>query len=108
MGVCFEVLRLHRLVAACFTDFEPPVRLMKWIGTRREVHRILAGDAVRESLYQSGTWLEIYGYAMLRGVGKYLRSETVAPRSSEPDPASRASPTIGGRSSRLNGRRPLQ
>lgn len=101
MGVCFEVLRLHRLVAACFKDNEPPVQLMKWIGMRREMH------AVRESLYRSGTWLDIYGYAMLRG-WEVPSFGDGRPRSSEADPASRASPTIGGRSSRLNGRRPLQ
>ena len=59
LRICFEDLRVHRVVANCFADNEASWRLMERVGMRRENH------AVRDSLHRSGEWLDGYGYALL-------------------------------------------
>jgi RimJ/RimL family protein N-acetyltransferase len=59
MRLCFDELRLRRVVAVCFADNETSWRLMERVGMRRELH------AVRESLHRSGEWLDVFGYALL-------------------------------------------
>jgi RimJ/RimL family protein N-acetyltransferase len=58
---CFEELDLHRVQASCFSADERSSRLMERLGMRREQH------ARRHSLHRSGRWLDVYGYALLRG-----------------------------------------
>lgn len=57
--VCFEELRLRRVVANCFADNESSWRLMERIGMRREVH------TRKESLHRSGEWMDGLMYALL-------------------------------------------
>ncbi len=57
--ICFEHLRLRRVVANCFAANETSWRLMERVGMRRELH------AVAESLHRSGEWLDGLGYAIL-------------------------------------------
>ena len=57
--LCFEDLRLRRVVANCFGDNTASWRLMERLGMRRELH------AVGESLHRSGEWLDTFGYALL-------------------------------------------
>lgn len=59
LRVCFDELRLRRVVANCFADNEESWRLMERLGMRREVHTL------RESLHRSGAWLDGLGYAIL-------------------------------------------
>lgn len=59
LGVAFEGLGLHRVVAYCFADNEPSWRLMERIGMRRET------ATLRDSLHRSGQWLDGLGYALL-------------------------------------------
>lgn len=59
LGICFDGLRLRRVLAGCFADNTPSWRLMERVGMRRETH------AVAESLHRSGRWLDGYGYALL-------------------------------------------
>ena len=59
MRLCFDELRLRRVVAFCFANNETSWRLMERVGMRRELH------AVRESLHRSGEWLDVFGYALL-------------------------------------------
>jgi RimJ/RimL family protein N-acetyltransferase len=59
LRICFEELRLRRVVANCFADNVGSWRLMERLGMRREVH------TVRESLHRSGAWLDGLGYAIL-------------------------------------------
>ncbi|MEV7398156.1 GNAT family N-acetyltransferase [Aeromicrobium sp. NPDC092404] len=59
LGICFDGLGLHRVVAICFTDNEPSWRLMERLGMRREAH------TVKESLHRDRGWLDAYTYAML-------------------------------------------
>ena len=59
MRVCFEDLRLRRIVANCFADNESSWRLMERLGMRREGHH------VAESLHRSRGWLDGYVYAIL-------------------------------------------
>ena len=59
MRLCFDELRLRRVVAFCFADNETSWRVMERVGMRRELH------AVRESLHRSGEWLDVFGYALL-------------------------------------------
>ena len=56
---CFEDLGVRRATADCFLDNETSWRLMERVGMRRERH------AVRESLHQTGRWLDTVGYAVL-------------------------------------------
>jgi len=59
LRVCFENLRVRRVVAGCFADNEASWRLMERIGMRRESH------TVRDGLHRSGQWLDGYTYALL-------------------------------------------
>ena len=59
LSICFEGLRLRRVLAECFADNAPSWRLMERVGMRRELH------AVAEALHRSGRWLDGYGYALL-------------------------------------------
>ena len=59
MRLCFDELRLRRVVAFCFADNETSWRVMERVGMRRELH------AVRESLHRSVEWLDVFGYALL-------------------------------------------
>jgi RimJ/RimL family protein N-acetyltransferase len=56
--ICFEVLRVHRVVATCFADNDPSWRLMERLGLRRELH------AVADAWHRSGRWMDTYGYAI--------------------------------------------
>ena len=59
LRICFEELRLRRVIALCFADNTASWRLMERVGLRREAHN------VRDSLHRSGEWLDGYGYALL-------------------------------------------
>lgn len=59
LRICFEDLRIRRVVANCFADNEASWRLMERVGMRRETH------AVRDSLHRSGRWLDGFAYALL-------------------------------------------
>jgi RimJ/RimL family protein N-acetyltransferase len=59
LRVCFEELRVHRVVAGCFADNDASWRLMERIGMRRESH------TVRDALHRSGQWLDGFTYALL-------------------------------------------
>ena len=58
LRVSFEDLRLHRVVATCFSDNEPSWRLMDRVGLRRELH------ARADALHRTGRWMDTYGYAL--------------------------------------------
>ncbi|OLP47063.1 GNAT family N-acetyltransferase, partial [Salmonella enterica subsp. enterica serovar Javiana] len=58
LRVCFDDLRLHRVVATCFALNEPSWRLMERVGLRRELH------ARADALHRSGEWMDTYGYAL--------------------------------------------
>ena len=59
ISVCFEVLRVRRIIANCFADNIASWRLMERLGMRRE------GHSVGDSLHRSGRWLDGYSYALL-------------------------------------------
>jgi RimJ/RimL family protein N-acetyltransferase len=59
IGICFDDLGLHRVVAACFCANEPSWRLMERIGMRREAHH------VKDSLHRDHGWQDEYVYALL-------------------------------------------
>jgi RimJ/RimL family protein N-acetyltransferase len=59
LGVCFEQLGIHRVVALCFAANEASWRLMERVGMRREGHML------RDSLHRSGEWMDGLTYAML-------------------------------------------
>lgn len=59
ISVCFEVLRVRRIIANCFADNIASWRLMERLGMRREAH------SVGDSLHRSGRWLDGYSYALL-------------------------------------------
>ena len=59
LRVCFDDLRLRRVIAQCFADNVASWRLMEKLGMRREDY------AVRESLHRSGEWLDGMRYAIL-------------------------------------------
>lgn len=59
LGICFDDLGLHRVVAACFTPNEPSWRLMERVGMRREAHH------VKNSLHRDHGWQDEYVYALL-------------------------------------------
>ena len=59
IGVCFDDLGLHRLVASCFSANEPSWRLMERVGMRREAHHLA------DSLHRDHGWQDEYVYAML-------------------------------------------
>jgi len=56
---CFRELGVRRVTANCFLDNDTSRRLMERVGMRRELH------AVRDSLHQSGRWLDTVGFAIL-------------------------------------------
>jgi RimJ/RimL family protein N-acetyltransferase len=58
LAICFEELRLHRVVATCFAANESSWRLMERLGLRRELH------ATADALHRSGEWMDTYGYAL--------------------------------------------
>ena len=57
--ICFEELRIRRVVATCFAADIPSWRLMERVGMRREVH------AVRDALHRSSGWSDTFSYAVL-------------------------------------------
>jgi len=57
--ICFEELRLRRVIAQCFADNGPSWRLMERVGMRRESHLL------RGSLHRSGKWLDGLAYGLL-------------------------------------------
>jgi RimJ/RimL family protein N-acetyltransferase len=57
--ICFDDLRLRRVVAICFTGNEPSWRLMERLGMRREAHH------VKDSLHRDLGWQDGYVYALL-------------------------------------------
>lgn len=59
LGICFDDLALHRVVAICFAANEPSWRLMERIGMRREAHH------VNSSLHRDLGWQDEYAYALL-------------------------------------------
>jgi len=59
LRICFEDLRVHRVVAGCFVDNDASWRLMERIGMRRETH------SLRDGLHRSGQWLDGFTYAVL-------------------------------------------
>ncbi len=59
MRICFEELRIRRVVATCFADNLPSWRLMERVGMRREVH------AVGDALHRSSGWSDTFSYAVL-------------------------------------------
>jgi RimJ/RimL family protein N-acetyltransferase len=50
LRLCFDDLKLHRVVATCFADNEPSWRLMHRVGLRPELH------ARADALHRSGEW----------------------------------------------------
>jgi RimJ/RimL family protein N-acetyltransferase len=59
LRICFEVLGLRRVTAACFAANEASWRLMERLGMRREMH------TVKESLHRTEGWLDGLEYALL-------------------------------------------
>lgn len=59
IGICFDDIGLHRVMAACFTANEPSWRLMERIGMRREAHHL------KDSLHREHGWQDEYVYALL-------------------------------------------
>lgn len=59
LRLCFEDLRLRRVVADAFAANEPSVRLAERVGMRRELHAV--GDALHRDL----GWVDSVGYALL-------------------------------------------
>ena len=59
LGICFDGLGLHRVVATCFAENEPSWRLMERVGMRREA------ATRKDSLHADGTWRDCYQYALL-------------------------------------------
>lgn len=59
IGICFDDLKLRRVMAACFTGNEPSWRLMERIGMRREAHHRA------DSLHRDHGWQDEYVYALL-------------------------------------------
>ena len=57
--ICFEELRIRRVVATCFTDNVSSWRLMERVGMRRELH------AVGDALHRSAGWSDTFSYAVL-------------------------------------------
>ena len=57
--VCFEDLKLRRVVASCFAANEPSWRLMERVGMRREAHRR------QDALHRDGSWYDTFDYALL-------------------------------------------
>ncbi|GAA4667850.1 hypothetical protein GCM10025780_07800 [Frondihabitans cladoniiphilus] len=59
LRLCFEDLRLHRVVANAFASNEPSCRLAERVGMRRELY------GVRDSLHRDLGWIDGVGYALL-------------------------------------------
>jgi RimJ/RimL family protein N-acetyltransferase len=59
LQICFEQLRLRRVVAGCFAGNTASRRLMERVGMRREQH------AIRGALHRSGEWMDSFSYAIL-------------------------------------------
>jgi RimJ/RimL family protein N-acetyltransferase len=59
LGICFDGLGLHRVIATCFAENEPSWRLMERVGMRREA------ATRKDSLHADGTWRDCYTYALL-------------------------------------------
>ena len=55
----FEDLRVHRVIASCFTTNDASWRLMERLGMRREAH------TRRDALHRSGEWLDSFSYALV-------------------------------------------
>jgi len=59
LGICFDGLGLHRVVAVCFADNVASSRVMEKAGMRREAH------CTADSLARDGRWHDSYSYALL-------------------------------------------
>ena len=59
LRLCFEDLKVRRVVAEAFADNEPSVRLAERVGMRREHH------AVADALHRDLGWVDSVGYALL-------------------------------------------
>jgi RimJ/RimL family protein N-acetyltransferase len=59
LEICFNRLRLRRVVAGCFAANTASWTLMERVGMRREQH------AVADALHRSGRWMDSFGYALL-------------------------------------------
>lgn len=53
-----DELKLHRIVADCDTDNTSSIRLLEWLGFRREAHHV-------ESYWLGDRWGDEYDYALL-------------------------------------------
>ena len=60
LRICFEGIGVRRVIAQCFADNEPSLRLMERVGMRREQHTI------KDSLHRNGEWLDGMMYALLK------------------------------------------
>jgi RimJ/RimL family protein N-acetyltransferase len=65
--LCFEDLKLHRIVAEMFAANEPSRRLAERVRMRQELH------GVRDSLHRDLGWLDGIGYALLADEWKHDR-----------------------------------
>ncbi len=59
LRLCFEDLRVHRVIADAFAANEPSCRLAERVGMRRETY------AVRDSFHRDLGWVDAVGYALL-------------------------------------------
>lgn len=59
LRICFEDLRVRRVVAVCFADNRGSRRIMDKLGMRLE------RQARAEALHRSGRWMDGVGYAIL-------------------------------------------
>ena len=59
LRICFESLRLRRVIAVSFADNVPSWKLMERLGMRREQY------GVRDSLHRSRGWVDSVTYALL-------------------------------------------
>jgi RimJ/RimL family protein N-acetyltransferase len=65
--LCFEDLKLHRIVAEMFAANVPSRRLAERVRMRQELH------GVRDSLHRDLGWLDGIGYALLADEWKHDR-----------------------------------
>ena len=75
LRLCFDDLRLRRVLANCFADNVASWRLMERLGMRREMH------TRAESLHRSRGWLDGMGYGLLAEEWGRPRARTSLSRS---------------------------
>ena len=59
LRICFDELGLRRVTASCFAANTASYRLMERVGMRREA------CTMKDSLHNSGEWMDGYSYALL-------------------------------------------